>query len=304
VRANRYWITAPSFPKTPCGRISPAAFLRGGSEEKALGGATVAVKHAPKQQGPAKILLPAQGEKVLRYLLPYPAWRGGTDTAQVVPASQHGMGTPKPSKDHSHPAGHQPGGHLTIWLNLYRGPVEPLLPALPTPQAQEQGPQQGTGRVLEIRNQLGGQQGQGSPAASAHKAGYGDASLLKPWKQLNGVAPIGTDRPVAMLLAANGASGSDEGGKINPAGKERFRVFPNRSPCVRVGKLNLSAALPTGGRSSVARPLGLLPCGPWLFFQGQFLTSEIRPPLYHRSKYPANLQLHPFATSREITPAL
>jgi hypothetical protein len=91
-----------------------------------------------------------------------------------------------------------------------------------------------------------------------------------------------------VLLPTDGAGRSDEGGKINPAGKKRFLVFPNRLACVRVGKLNRSATLPTGGRSLAAIPLSLLPCGPWLFFRGQFLTSEIRPPLYHRSENPVN----------------
>jgi hypothetical protein len=170
-----------SFQKAPSVEGSPPhAFLRGGSQEKMFCGAAVSMKRFPKQGGPAKIPLPAQGEKVSRYLFPSaagPLW--GADTAQVVPPPQHRMGTPKSSKDHSHPARHQPGGHLTIWLNLHRGPVEPPLPPLPTSQAQEQGPQQGTGRVLEIRNQLGGQQGQGSPAASAQKARNGNPSLRK-----------------------------------------------------------------------------------------------------------------------------
>jgi len=37
------------------------------------------------------------------------------------------------------------------------------------------------------------------------------------------------------------------------------------------------------------KPLGLSPCGTWLFYQGQFLTSQFRPPLYHRSHHPANI---------------
>jgi hypothetical protein len=260
VRAIRPWRSTTSFRKAPCGGISPAGtLLRGGSEEKALGGATVAVKQFPKQGPPVQIRLPAQGEKVPQYLLPYPAWLGGTDTTQVVPTSEHGMGTPKASKDRNHPVGHQPGGHLTVRINFHRSPVEPLLPPLPTSQAQEQSPQDRAGRVLEIGDQLNRQQREGSRAPSAHKAGYGDASLLNPWKQLNGVAPIGTDRPVAMLLPANGAGGADEGGKINPTGKERFRVFPNRSPCVRVGKLNLSAALPTGGQVFGCYAIGSAP---------------------------------------------
>ena len=174
--------------------------------------------------------------------------------AQVVPSSEHGMGTPKSSKDHSHPAGHQPGGHLTVRINFHRGAMKAPLPHLPAAQAQEQSPQDRTGRVLEIGNQLDRQQGEGSPAPSAQKAGNGNAFLRKPWKQLNRIPPVGSDLSVAVLLSTDGAGRSDEGGKINPTGKKRFLVFPNRLTCVRVGKLNRSAALPAGGRSSAATP--------------------------------------------------
>lgn len=281
---------ALSLRKISAQETSPShAFLRGGSEEEAFHGAGVSLKRFPKPGVPRKLLVPAQGKKVTRDLFPCPVrplW--GADTAQVIPPSQHGMGTPKSSKGYHQPAGHQPGGDLALGINRYRGPMKSPLPFLPTPQAQEQCPQDGTGRVLQIRNQLGGQQGQGCPAPSAQEAGNGNAFLRKPWKQLNRVPPVGSDRPVALLLPANGAGGADEGEKVNPTGTKRFRVFPNRSICVRVGKLNRSAALPTGGRSLALTPLGLLPCGSWLFFQGQFLTSEIRLPLYHRSENPVN----------------
>lgn len=285
VRAIRHWRSATSFRRAPCGGISPAGtLLRGSSEEKAFHGAAVSVDNFPKQGPQAQIFFPAQGEKVIPYLFPRlgPLW--GADTAQIVPSSERGMGTSKSSKNHSRPAGHQPGGHTAVLINFHRGAIKAPLPHFPASQPQEQCPQERTGRVLEIRNQLDGQQGQGSSAPSAQKASNGNALLRKPWKQLNRIAPIGGDLPIAALFPADGAGRSDDGGKVNPAGKKRFLVFPNRLTCVRVWKLNLSAALPTGGRSSVARPLSLLPCGSRLFFQGQFLTSEIYPPLYHRSE--------------------
>jgi hypothetical protein len=282
-------ISAPSLQKVPSMESSPPhAFLRGGSEEKAFRGATVSVNNFPKQGAPAEIRLPAQGEKVARYLLPNPAPLGAADTAQVVPPSQHGMGASKPFHYHPEPAGHQPRGHLTIGIKFHRCAMEPLLPPVPAPQAQEQGSQDRMDRVLEIGNQLHGQQGQSSPAPSAQEARNGNPFLRKGRKQLSRIPPVGGNLSIAALLPADGAGRSDEGGKINPTGKKRFLVFPNRLTCVRIGKLNRSAALPTRGRSSVATPLGLLPCGSWLFFQGQFLTSLFPLPLYHRSENPVN----------------
>jgi hypothetical protein len=271
------------------GGISPAGtLLRGGSEEKAVGGATVSVNNFPKQCPPVQIRLPAQAEKVARYLFPRlgPLW--GADTAQIVPPPECGMSTPKSPKDYHQPASHQPRGHLTIWLNLYRGAMKAPLPHLPASQPQEQCPQERTGRVPEIRNQLDGQQGQGSPAPSAEETGNGNPFLLEDREQLNRITPVGGDLSVAVRLSTDGAGRSDDGWKIDPTGTKRFFVFPNRLTCVRVGKLNRSATLPTGGRSLALTPLGLLPCGSWLFFQGQFLTSEIRPSLYHRSQNPVN----------------
>jgi hypothetical protein len=278
-----------SFQKVPSMESSPPhTFLRGRSEEKVFCGAAVAVKNFPKQGPQAQIFFPAQGEKVIPYLFPRlgPLW--GAYTVQIVPSSERGMSTSKSSKKYSHPAGHQPGGHTAVLINFHRGAMEAPLPCLPAVQAQEQCPQERTGRVLEIGNQLDGQQGQGCPPPSTQEASNGNAFLRKPWKQLNRVPPVGSDLTVAVLLSTDGAGGSDDGGKVNPPGKKRFLVFPNRLTCVRVGKLNCSATLPTGGRSLALTPLGLLPCGSWLFFQGQFLTSEIRPPLYHRSENPVN----------------
>jgi hypothetical protein len=159
---------------------------------------------------------------------------------------------------------------------------------LPTSQTQEQCSQNRTGRVLAIGNQLDGQQGQGSPAPSAQKAGNGNPFLRKARKQLGRISPVGGNLAIAALLPTEGAGWSNEGEKVNPTGKERFLVFPNRLTCVRVGKLNRSAALPTGDRSSALTPSGLLPCGSWLFCQGQFLTPLFPVPLYHRSENPAN----------------
>ena len=151
--------------------------------------------------------------------------------------------------------------------------METPLPSIPAAQTQKQGSQDRVGRVLQIGNQLDGQQGHGSSAPSTQETRNGNPFLLEDRKQLNRIAPVGSDRPAAMFLAANGANRSEEGGKINPTGKKRFLVFPNRAICVRIGKLNLSAPCPQGAGFGLLKPLGLSPCGAWLFYRGQFLTS-------------------------------
>lgn len=279
-----------SLYKAPCREsLPPHAFLRGGSEEKAFCGAAVALKNSSEQRTPPGLSFPAKTEKVARYLLPCTEVLWGAHDGQVIPSTEYRVSTPKPSKNHKQPAGHKPGGNKAVLINLHRGAMKAPLPHLPAPQAQEQRPHNGICSVLEVRDQLDRQQGEGPQVCAAEEARNGNTLLLEDRKQINRIPPVGGDLPIAVLLPTDGAGRSDEGVKINPAGKKRFLVFPNRLACVRVGKLNRSAALPTGGRSSVATPVGLLPCGSWLFLQGQFLTSLFSPPLYHRSENPVNI---------------
>ncbi len=234
---------------------SALALLRRGSEEKAFRGAAVSRKGFSEQRRPTGLSLPPQTEKVSRYLLPSPGSVGSGHVAQIVPLPEHGMSTSKSPKDRNQPKGHQPRGEQTVLINPHRGTVETLLSHLPAPHAQEQRPHNSICRILNIGDQLNRQQREGPRAPSAQETGNGDAFLLKPRKQFNGIAPVGSDRPVTMISPANGASGSDKGGKINPTGKKRFLVFPNRSICVRVGKLNLSAPCMQGSRLKAAQTL-------------------------------------------------
>ena len=66
---------------------------------------------------------------------------------------------------------------------------------------------------------------------------------------LTGISPVGGNFTVAVFLSTERTDRSNEGGKIDLAGKKRFFVFPNRFMCVRVGKLNFSAPCPRGGQT-------------------------------------------------------
>jgi len=290
VRAKRHPKITTSFQKAFCGDSSAAGtLLRGSSEQKPFCTAAVSVKHFPKQGAPAKVGLPAQAQKVGPDLFPCPGHLGAADTAQIIPSPQNGMSAPKSSKNPGYPAGHQPRGDKAIRINLHGCTMKALLSPAPASQPQEQGPQDCIRRVLVIGNQLERQQGEGLREPSAQEPRNGNPFLRKRRKQLHRIPPVGGDLSVAVLVSTDGAGRPDKGGKINPPGQKRFLVFPNRLVCVRVGKLNRSAALPTGGRSLALTPFGLPPRGAWLFFQGQFLTSLFPPPLYHRSENPVNI---------------
>jgi hypothetical protein len=140
-----------------------------------------------------------------------------------------------------------------------------------------------------IGNQLDRQERKRSLPLFAEKTGNRNTLFLEFREQVNGVPPVGGDLSVATLLTADRTGQTKEGEKIDLVGKKRFLVFPNALVCVRVGKLNLSAPCPRGGRLWALTPWGLSPCGTWLFYQGQFLTSQSRPLLYHRPIYAANI---------------
>jgi len=151
--------------------------------------------------------------------------------------------------------------------------MKTLLSHLSALQHQEQGPYHGIHGVLMVWNQLGRQYGKGRLPLIAEKTGNRNALFLELREQVNGISPVGGNLPVATLLATDGTVRSKERDKVNLAGKKNFLVFPNALVCVRVGKLDSSAPCPHGSRLTALTPLGLLPCGAWLFYQGQFLTS-------------------------------
>jgi len=199
------------------------------------------------------------------------------------------MGTPKPEHNPCQPAGNQPRGDEALLVHRYRGTMKALLPHLSAPQAQEQSSYHGIHSVLMVGNQLNRQRRKTPLPSTAHKTRNRNAFLLELREQVNSISPVGGNLPTTTLLTTDRTGRPKEGEKIDLTGKKGFLVFPNALVCVRVGKLNLSAPCPRGGRLWALTPWGLSPCGTWLFYQGQFLTSEFCPPLYHRSIYPANI---------------
>ena len=78
-------------------------------------------------------------------------------------------------------------------------------------------------------------------------------------------------------------------------------VFPNGLAGGMVEKLNLSAPCPQGSTFG-CHAVMVLPCGAWSDDQGQFLTSLICLPSYHRSDDSGNRPLQAASIVLETTP--
>jgi hypothetical protein len=253
--------------------VGRASVLRRGPQEKAFGAPAVAVNEGLKQGPPADLWLPAKANKIAGYFLPVPSPERDMDLGKVVRAAQPCVGTPKPEGNYRQPTGNQPRGHQAIRVHRYRGPMKALLSHLPALDAQKQSTYHRIHGVLMVGNQLDRQHRKRSLPSAAHKTRNRNAFFLELREQVNGVSPVRANLTVATLLTTDRTGQANEGEKIDFLGKKRFLVFPNARVCVRVGKLNLSAPCPRGGRLWALTPWGLSPCGTWLFYQGQFLTS-------------------------------
>ena len=176
------------------------------------------------------------------------------------------MSTPQPEHNHPQPAGNQPWGQEAFRIHRYRGAMKTLLSHLPALQAQEQSPDDGIHGVLKVGNQLGRQERKGALPFFAEKARNRHPLFPELREQLNSISPVRGDLPVAIPLATDWAGRPKEREKINLTGKKGLPVFPNALACVRVGKLDFSAPCPQGSRLWALIPMGLLPCGAWLFY--------------------------------------
>jgi hypothetical protein len=210
-----------------------------GAEEKPSCVAAVSVNKRVKRRAPADSQAPAETQKIPGCFIP------GGDAAvrsyicQVVPLSQHPMGTPEPEHNHPKPTGNQPWGQKAVRIHRHRGAVKTLLShLLPELQDQEQSPYHGIHGVLKVGDQLGRQDRKGALPFIAQKAGNRNALFPELREQVNGISPVGGDSPVAILLATNGTGRAKERDKVNLTGEKRFPVFPNALVCVRVRKLD------------------------------------------------------------------
>lgn len=134
--------------------------------------------------------------------------------------------------------------------------MEASLSHLPAPDTQEQGSHHGIDCVLKVGNQLDRQRRKSPPASAADKPRNRNAFFLELREQLNGISPVRGNLLIASLVTTDRTGRPQEGEEIDLTGKKRCLVFPNRLTCVRVGKLNVSAPCPRGGRLWAAQTFG------------------------------------------------
>ena len=216
------------------------------TEEKQSRSPAVVAQNPQKKRPTGHLRFPTKSHEIASHLLPRISPVGSAKTPQIVKSSQHRMPTPKPLQDSHQPEGNEPGRHLAVRIHRHHGAKEAPLSHLPTSKTQKQRPNHRTHRVLKVRNQLDRKQRKSHSPPTAQKARNGNPLLLEAGKELNGIAPIGGNLSVAMGITTDGTGRSNKGEKIDLTLQKRFLVFPNRLESVNVGKLNSSAALPTG----------------------------------------------------------
>jgi hypothetical protein len=246
--------------------VDGGTVLRRCAKEKQPCTPAVSVNERLKQGPPTYLRLPAKTQKIAGCLLPGRSPMFGAYIRQVVKPSQHPMSPPKPKNNYCQPAGNQPRSHEALRVYRHRCTMKALLPHLPALDAQEQGSYRGIHGVLKVGNQLDRQRRKSPPASAADKTRNRNAFLPELREQLNGISPVGGNLAIASLLTTDRTGRPQEREEIDLTGKKRFLVFPNRMQCVRVGKLNLSAPCPQGADFGLLKPLGLSPCGAWLFY--------------------------------------
>jgi hypothetical protein len=233
-----------------------AAALRRGAEEELGCVVAVSVKESLKKRPPLHLGPPAKGDKVTGCFFPGPRPARGAQRAEVVKPNEHPVSTAKPFQNDGQPAGNQPWGHKALRVQRHRGAIETLATHLPKLKPQQEGPDHRSDRVLEVGDQLQRQQGEGSPPLAADKPRNGDPLFLELREELNGIAPIRGDLPIAVRFPTDGTQRSKGGGKINTTGKKRFPVFPRGLEFVNVGQLDFSVPRSQGGRLWAAQTFG------------------------------------------------
>lgn len=283
--------------RSACAR---AALLGWGAEEKPERGPGIAGQHRVNRRIPG---VGEQGRSVLCRDVPRACSTDNADVFQPIETSEHGVGTLKAPDHHRQPAGYEPGCEAAFRIHPIRqaaGTPEPDLAGLPAPEPQEQGSDHRTGGVLMVGDELNGKKRKGFAETPTQGPGNRDELFSVLGKQVNGVSLVRGDLPVAVGSSTDRANGTDERGNIDFSGIECVLVFPNGPEGVMVGKLNLSAPCPQGSTFGCHTEM-VLPCGAWSDDQGQFLTSLICLPSYHRSKDSGNRLPQTSPTALEIT---
>ena len=158
------------------------------------------------------------------------------------------MSTFKACHHHTKPAEDEVRGEQTIRVHLQRCPPEAPPSFLPVSNPEEQSCYHRAYGVLQIGDQMDREEGKRASLTSTQKARNGDLLLPKGREQINAVAPVGGNGPIAVGLATQGTGSSDNGGEINPPRQKRFSVFPDTLKCVKEDKLYCSAALFSRGQ--------------------------------------------------------
>jgi hypothetical protein len=232
---------------------------RGAKEEAKRASAVAAYDFT--EAFPGRISFPSKGLKVSPELLPWVLEFKGGEESQIIESTQGAMSTFKANHHHTQPAEDQVRGEQTIRVHLQRCPPEAPLSFLPVFHPQEQSSYHRAYGVLQIGDQMDREEGKGTTLTSTQKARNGDPLLPKGREQINAIAPVRGNGPIAVSLATQGTGSSDKGGEINPPRQKRFSVFPDTLKCVKEGKLYCSAALFSRGQvfgSDTYRPASLV----------------------------------------------
>ena len=232
------------------------AGLGRGAEEKLGCAVAVSIKESLKKRPPLPLWPPAKGDKVARRFLPGGCPLRCAYGAEIAKPNEHSMSAAKPLQNDSQPAGYQPGGHKAFRIQRHHGAKEALAPHLPILKAQQEGGDHRHHRVLEVGDQLDRKKGEGSLVLAAEKPRNGDQLFFELREQINGMAPIRVDLPIAVQSAADRADRSNGSGKIDTAGKKRFLVFQKGLEFVNVGQLDFSVPRSQGGRLWASQTFG------------------------------------------------
>ena len=147
---------------------------------------------------------------------------------EIIELREHRMSTPEPLENNGQPARNQPGSHRTVRIRLQTGSVKPPLASSAKLQHGKDRAYHRIHRVLNIRDQLVRKEGNTQPAPPALKPRYRNPPLLKRI-QLDRVALIRLDRPVAVRATTNRAVRPQEGEKNRSGPLERIFRIPKPS---------------------------------------------------------------------------
>ena len=222
--------------------------------------------------------------------------------AQIKPLDQNHVG-PSQTTDHDlQPVCHKPGGYPAVRMNVLYRTEKAFSAGLPVEKPIKQRTDHGRYRVQHIRDQLVRKQGKGHILFATQKSGDRNPFFPENRENVDDIAFIRGNLPVAAVIATDRAHRSDGQIKINFTLNKRFVIFLDTLVCGNKRQLYRFTALSSGGQV-----FGSYTYGPaslrrvWLIFQGHLFTSIICPFLYQRSQYCAKVPVRNSTISCQIT---